>query len=148
MLFLKIQKLLDYGFDNFGFVNVSENDDRFQTNSIDNLVSPFATTNKTLAIDKDAFIIIPNGVSISQLDTEVSFNLTEDSFATITYKYGDHIMGSAKMKYTNSSSTEKKKLLLRKIIQKQKQKKQYPQQNLLILLPITRKQNLVVLYLY
>lgn len=106
-VFVDTKKLLDYGFDNFSFVNVSENDTRFQTNSFDNLVSPFSENNKTVSIDKDAFIIIPNGVSISDLDTEVSFKLTDDSFATITYKYGKNIMGTAKIKYIDSSSTEK-----------------------------------------
>lgn len=106
-VFVDTKKLLDYGFDNFSFVNVSENDTRFQTNSFDNLVSPFSENNKTISIDKDASIIIPNGVSISDLDTEVSFKLTDDSFATITYKYGKNIMGTAKIKYINSGSTAK-----------------------------------------
>ena len=106
-VFVDTKKLLDYGFDNFGFINVSENDTRFQTNSFDNLVSPFSQNNKTVSIDKDASIIIPNGVSISDLDTEVSFKLTDDSFATITYKYGKNIMGTAKIKYIDSSSTAK-----------------------------------------
>lgn len=106
-VFVDTKKLLDYGFDNFSFVNVSENDTRFQTNSFDNLVSPFSENNKTISIDKDASIIIPNGVSISDLDTEISFKLTDDSFATITYKYGKNIMGTAKIKYINSSSTAK-----------------------------------------
>ena len=110
VVFEDTKKLLDYGFNNFSFVNVSENDNRFKTNVQDNLVSPFSTTNTSITVDKDASIIIPNGVSISDLNTEVTFNLTEDSFATITYKYGKNVMGSAKIKYINSSSTESKKV--------------------------------------
>lgn len=109
-VFVDTQKLLDYGFDNFKFINVSENDTRFQTNSFDNLISPFSENRKNIIIDPDASIIIPNGVSISDLDTEVSFKLADDSFATITYKYGKNIMGSAKIKYINSSSTVKEEV--------------------------------------
>lgn len=104
LVFDDTRKLLDYGFDNFQFVNVFENDTRFKTNSLDTLVSPFSTTDKIISVDKDASIIIPNNVSITDLKTEVSFHLTDNSFATITYKYGNHIMGSAKMKYVNSGS--------------------------------------------
>lgn len=109
-VFVDTQKLLDYGFDNFKFINVSENDTRFQTNSFDNLISPFSENSKNIIIDPDASIMIPNGVSISDLDTEVSFKLADDSFATITYKYGKNIMGSAKIKYINSSSTVKEEV--------------------------------------
>lgn len=105
IVFNDTRALLDYGFENFRFVNVSENDTRFQTYSMDNLSSPFSNNRKTIMIDKDASIIVPKGVSISDLDTEVSFQLTDDSFATITYKYGDNVMGSAKIKYTDSGST-------------------------------------------
>lgn len=103
-VFVDTKKLLDYGFDNFSFINVSENDTRFQTNSMDNLSSPFSENTKNITIDKAASIIIPNGVSISDLDTDVSFQLSDDSFATITYKYGNTVMGSAKIKYINSDS--------------------------------------------
>ena len=110
VVFDDTKKLLDYGFDNFEFLNIYENDTRFNTNTFDNLASPFASTDKTITVDKDTFIMIPKGVSIADLDTEVSFHLTDDSFATITYKYGNHIMGSAKMKYINSGSYSEKEI--------------------------------------
>lgn len=110
VVFEDTKKLLDYGFDNFESLNIFENDTRFNTNAFDNLASPFATTDKTITVDKDTFIMVPKGVSIADLDTEVSFHLTDDSFATITYKYGNHIMGSAKMKYINLGSTSEKEI--------------------------------------
>lgn len=108
VVFDDTKKLLDYGFDNFEFINVSEHDTTFNTNTYDNPVSPFTTNDKTITVDKDAFIMIPKGVSISDLDTQVSFHLTDESFASITYKYGNHIMGSAKLKYTDSDSETEK----------------------------------------
>ena len=109
IVFDDTRKLLDYGFDNFSFVNISEKDTRFQTSSFDNLVSPFSDNSKTVSLDKNAYIIIPNGVSISDLDTEISFRLTDDSFASITYKYDNKIMGTAKIQYINSGSTTTEK---------------------------------------
>lgn len=110
VVFDDTKKLLDYGFDNFEFINVSEHDTTFNTNTYDNLVSPFATNDKTITIDKDAFIMVPKGVSVTDLDTEVSFHLTDNSFASITYKYGNHFMGSAQVKYADSDSDSKKEI--------------------------------------
>lgn len=109
-VFVDTKKLFDYGFSNFSYVNASENDTRFQTNSMDYLSSPFSENTKTITIDKDASILVPKGVSITDLDTEVSFKLTDDSFATITYKYGDNVMGTAKIKYIDSGSTVEEKI--------------------------------------
>lgn len=107
-VFVDTKKLFDYGFDNFSFVNVSENDTRFNTNSTYNLSSPFSENTKTITVDPDSSVLVPKGSSISDLDTEVNFKLTDDSFATITYKYKDRVMGSAKIKYMSLNSTAEK----------------------------------------
>ena len=106
IVFEDTKKLLDYGFDNFNYVNVSENDTKFSSSTENTLVSPFSKTNATISIDEDASILLPKGVKFDDLDTEVSYNLTDSSFATITYKYKGMILGSVPLKYTDISKND------------------------------------------
>ena len=103
------KKLLDYGFDNFNYENVSENDSRFNFDTSNDFISPFSDTISNITVDKNASILIPKGISFSDLDTDVSFNLTDGSFATITYKYGDMVLGTANISYTQSKDNDETK---------------------------------------
>lgn len=96
--------LLDYGFTNFQTINVSENESRFQNNNSQKINSPFTTTSKSIYIDEKSTIIIPKKVKLSDLSTEISYGLSDDSFASITYKYGDRQLGTAKIKYAELST--------------------------------------------
>lgn len=96
--------LLDYGFNNFNLVNVSEKDKRFSNGDSHNLSSPFDTINSSIGIDSDSSIILPKGTSFSDLKTSVDFKLDQNSFGTITYKYGERTVGTAKLIYTSSNS--------------------------------------------
>lgn len=103
------KKLLDYGFDNFNYENVFENDSRFNFDTSNDFISPFSDTISNITVDKNASILIPKGISFSDLDTDVSFNLTDGSFATITYKYGDMVLGTANINYTQSKDNDETK---------------------------------------
>ena len=103
VVFEDTKKLLDYGFDNFTYVNVSENDTKFNSDSSNTLVSPFSKTNASISVDKDASILLPNGVKFDDLDTEVNYKLTDSSFATITYRYNGMVLGSVPLRYTNNT---------------------------------------------
>lgn len=103
------KKLLDYGFDNFNYENVSENDSRFNFDTSNDFISPFSDAISNITVDKNASILIPKGISFSDLDTDVSFNLTDGSFATITYKYGDMVLGTANINYTQSKDNDETK---------------------------------------
>ena len=103
------KKLLDYGFDNFNYENVSENDSRFNFDTSNDFISPFSDTISNITVDKNASILIPKGISFSDLDTNVSFNLTDGSFATITYKYGDMVLGTANINYIQSKDNDETK---------------------------------------
>lgn len=103
--------LLDYGFNNFNLVNVSEKDNRFSEVNTNTLQSPFSNTTDSIYIDKDSNVVIPKKGKFSDLTSAVTFGITEDSFATITYKLGDTTVGTAKLKYesNNSQKTDSKK---------------------------------------
>ena len=103
-VFTDTKKLLNYGFDNFQYVNVSKNDTRFNSDTDSLLKSPFSSNVANIVIDSSANILVPKNVKISDLDTTVTFKSEGNSFANITYKYGDKILGTAKIKYLTSES--------------------------------------------
>lgn len=101
--------LLDFGFSNFESKNVSKNDNRFAENSdyINTLSSPFCDSNDSLYIDGSSSIILPKTLKFSDLKTKIEYKLDSDSFATISYSYGDKVLGTAKLKYKSVSNTPK-----------------------------------------
>lgn len=94
--------LLDYGFDNFHKVNVAQNDSRFQNTESVTLKSPFCNDNSSISIDDSACVVIPKKAKFADLTSEISFGISNDKFATITYKYGSKSVGTAGIKYTNT----------------------------------------------
>ncbi len=107
VVFRDTAALLDYGYDNFTFKNVSENDDRFSTSDIYGLISPFSESKHSISIDKESSVVVPKKTDLSALDTRVDFKTSGNSFATITYSYAGKNLGSAKIKYSaNVSDTE------------------------------------------
>lgn len=94
--------LFDFGFNKFKSVNVSKNDSRFTDNSLP-FKSPFTNSKKNIRLDEESNVVIPKNVNFSSLKTNVNFNQTNDSFATITYSLGDKTVGSAKLIYTNKN---------------------------------------------
>lgn len=102
------QILLDYGFNNFNLVNISENESRFSEYSTASLKSPFSDNKSSISIDAESNVVIPKTAKFSQLTASFDFENTEDSFATISYNYGDRTVGSAKVKYETTSLSELK----------------------------------------
>lgn len=100
--------LLDYGFNNFNLVNVSDNDSRFSNNSDSALKSPFCDNRDSIYIDTESNVVIPKTADFSQLTASFNFENTKDSFATISYKFGDKTVGSAHLKYESIDCSEVK----------------------------------------
>lgn len=91
--------LLDYGFNNFKLANVSENENRFDDNCEFSLKSPFCDSKNSIYIDKESNVVIPKNADFSQLNASFTFEKTKDSFATISYSFGDRTVGTAQIKY-------------------------------------------------
>ena len=47
-------------------------------------------------------MVIPKKAKFADLTSEISFGISNDKFATITYKYGSKSVGTAGIKYTNT----------------------------------------------
>lgn len=93
--------LLNYGFKHYKAVNVAQNNPAFnKKKSI--FVSPFYDEDDedgSLYIDPAAHVVIPKKASFNDLTMKASFSNNADSFATLTYSYGSHNVGSAQVLY-------------------------------------------------
>lgn len=70
--------LLNYGFDNFQKVSISENE----------------TSDDFENIDQDAYVVLPNGVQFSDLQYEIVQDENNESQGTVTYTYQGNPVGS------------------------------------------------------
>lgn len=99
-------RLMDFGFDNFTSVNISEYD-----NINDTIQSDFSIGGVTLidgytmGVDPDTKVSIPK--SGSYVDVEKTLNVGDDgSGAEMIYTYGDRRVGSAELKLYDIGSAE------------------------------------------
>ena len=106
--------LMDYGFDNFNLVNISENDSKFNFESshdfTDKLDSPFGfASDKTLTLSTDSCVVLPKDKKFS--DTTSSFEFTVDKDApskavgTYSYFFKGVKVGSAPLLYSEMTTT-------------------------------------------
>ncbi len=97
--FTDTKELLDYGFHNFQVMNISENEDRYNIEATGFLQigdDIFGSSKPILSIDKDSYVIVPNVISFSDLDSEIDYSISDENrVAQIRYSYHDMYVGSA-----------------------------------------------------
>lgn len=96
--------LLDYGFNNFSLSNVFENENKFSINnstSYSNLDTVFGTNIPLIQLGTDGFVVLPNGVSLTDCKSELSFldssELTDNKIAKINYYYNNINVGGTSL---------------------------------------------------
>ena len=89
-------ELFNYGFENFeaihldGINNEYAIDNHFFTRDIDLL----GNSKTILALDKEDYVVLPNTITFSDLNSKVSFdNIDENSVACINYYYKNYLLG-------------------------------------------------------
>lgn len=98
--------LLDFGFANFNLINPSTKESAFTAGDSLGLTSPFLDNHKSIGLDTNSAVVIPKDVNFTDLTTSVDFNLSENSFGTVTYSYGDKTVGHANLVYVDTAKTE------------------------------------------
>ncbi len=92
-------ELFDYGFHNFQLMNISENEDKYQIEPSGFLQTGndiFGSSKPILSIDNNSFVIVPNTISFSDLDSVIDYNNADgNQIAQIRYSYNDTYVGSA-----------------------------------------------------
>lgn len=101
--------LFNYGFDNFSKVNVAENDKKYVMDSGDFFESGndiFGQKVNILTISEESYVLIPNNVDFSGLETKVAYESDrKDSVAEVNYYYGGNFVGNAYVKVNPVSTT-------------------------------------------
>lgn len=101
-------ELFDYGFNNFQVMNISENENKYQIEASGFLQTGndiFGSSKPILSIDTDSYVIIPNTISFSDLDSEIDYNVSnEKRIAQIRYSYHDSYVGCAYLNLASDST--------------------------------------------
>lgn len=102
--------LLDWGFENFQILNISENESSYNIENasfFDTDSRIFNNTESLVNIDKKGVIIIPNTASFSDAVSSITYDDESDgTIATLTYTYADREIGSTTINLTNTNITE------------------------------------------
>lgn len=92
-------ELLNYGFQNFQIMNISENEDKYNIEATGFLQTGndiFGSSEPILSVDTDSYVIMPNTISFSDLDSEIQYDIEDENrVAQINYSYNDTYVGCA-----------------------------------------------------
>lgn len=107
--FTDTEELFNYGFHNFQVMNISENEDRYNIEATGFLQigdDIFGSSKPILSIDTDSYVIVPNVISFSDLDSEIDYSASDENrIAQIRYSYHDMYVGSAYLNLITESGT-------------------------------------------
>lgn len=102
--------LLDYGFDNFKLLNISENETKYSfTNDIFfySAEAMFDNTNPILELNKNDYVILPLSADFSDIIADISYNNSlnknENILAFINYSFNNHFVGSTSLNILNTN---------------------------------------------
>ncbi|MBD5516432.1 MAG: D-alanyl-D-alanine carboxypeptidase [Lachnospiraceae bacterium] len=102
-------ELFDYGFNNFQVMNISDNEDKYQIEASGFLQTGndiFGSSKPILSIDNDSYVIIPNTISFSDLDSDIDYSVSsENRIAQIRYSYHDSYVGCAYLNVASDSTS-------------------------------------------
>ena len=93
-------RLLDYGYDNFKSLSVSENDEKYSSVTNDMTVMGLPLLNTVdINLDPDSRVTVPVDSEFSDLSSELTFELGDndpsDAIAKISYSYDGRTVGTA-----------------------------------------------------
>lgn len=102
-------ELLNYGFQNFHVVNISENENKYDVEATGFLQTGndiFGSSKPILSVDTDSYAIIPNTIPFSELDSEIQYDIEEENcLAKIDYSFHDIYVGSAYVEFVKDNIT-------------------------------------------
>lgn len=107
--FTDTEELLNYGFHNFQVMNISENEERYNIEATGFLQigdDIFGNSKPILSIDTDSYVIVPNVITFSDLDSEIDYSISDENrIAQIRYSYHGMYVGSAYLDLITESGT-------------------------------------------
>ncbi len=104
--FTDTRALLDYGFDNFKLLNVSENETRFTINNANffkSNINIFNNSEDLLTLNTEGNVVVPNTLNFEDLEPSLDFNTTDDVVASLSYSYQGRYMGGTTIQLTSKT---------------------------------------------
>ena len=103
-------RLLDFGFNNFQSVKITDYDQTFSNIGKDLKIADVSTAGgESLSIDPDSRVVLPKTADFSEtttsFDYEIPAGAPDGTIACVTYSLGDHKVGQAYLTLTDSSQT-------------------------------------------
>ncbi|MBR2275592.1 MAG: D-alanyl-D-alanine carboxypeptidase, partial [Lachnospiraceae bacterium] len=99
--------LLDYGFDGFMKVNISENENRYTLNSatfFHTNLDIMGSSKPILTLNTTDYVIIPKTAAFEDLAVGVSYdNLPAGAVATLQYSYNGQVVGYTAIEYADDT---------------------------------------------
>lgn len=98
-------ELFNYGFQNFQVLNIAENEDKFNMDSMNFFKADydiFGNSKPMLSIDTDSYVIVPNMADFGDLDSSIVYDIpleeqnasdNENRIAKISYAYNGTYVG-------------------------------------------------------
>ncbi len=88
--------LFEYGFENFVRLNIAENETRYDIENSDFFNTDsgiFGNTKSLVSLSTEGYVVMPKSAEFEDLDSEVTYDDSNDALATVTYKFGDIVVG-------------------------------------------------------
>lgn len=103
--------MLDFGFEYFKSVNISEGDTRYSALSDDLTIAGLPATNLSLlSIQKNQTVTLPKGADFTDATSNITYDLPADvpagAVARISYQYGSHDIGFAYLMINSAGSAK------------------------------------------
>lgn len=99
--------LFNYGFANFQTINISESDSEYvidNANFFNTDNDIFGSSKPILSLDKNGYIVIPNTAELSDTESSISYDVTEENqIASIDYTYNGVAVGSIAVNLASES---------------------------------------------
>lgn len=110
--FLDTIELFDYGFDNFQYLNVAENETSYTVSNTELIPSDsdlLFNSKPILEIDQSDFVVVPATATFDDLTSTLIYddNSSDDgTLAAIQYQYNGMDVGSATIRFTESAPSD------------------------------------------
>lgn len=102
--------LLDYGFEHFALTNIAANEKNFTPSSHSILASGssiFSSSSPLITMNEDDNVVLPTKVPFEYCTTSITYpENSNDTFATLTYKLNDKVVGSTTLTVHNPENDE------------------------------------------
>lgn len=99
--------LFEYGFQNFVRVNIAENETKYNIENSDFFNTDsgiFGNTKSLVSLSTEGYVVMPKTADFEDLESEVTYDDSNDALATVTYRFGEIKVGETDVLLADSNA--------------------------------------------